>query len=80
MYITYIFNIFNNDCTQQTWTAYKNGENKLKCDFESTELNYNYTKSNKSSHNNLEQVEIYLYLGSILNDKFNYDEQCGEKS
>jgi hypothetical protein len=31
--------------------------------------------TNITINNNLEQVENYKYLGSVLNDKLDYDEQ-----
>jgi hypothetical protein len=54
------------------WTAYKNGQNKIKCDLISTKLNIiidliNQTTAGPTNitinNNNLEQVENYKYLG-----------------
>jgi hypothetical protein len=62
------------------WTASKNGQNKMRLKIDKTKhMINNQTTAGPTNitinNNNLEQVENNKYLGSILNDKLDYDEQ-----
>ncbi len=74
--LTYcIFNNFNDDNAQQSVDSIQGWENKIKCD-KTKHLIINQTTAGPTNitinNNNLEQVENYKYLGSILNDKLDY--------
>jgi hypothetical protein len=81
--LTYcILNNFNDDNTQQTLNSIQEWakQNKMRLNIDKTKhMIINQTTSGLTNittkNNNLKQVENYKYLGSILNDKPDCDEQ-----
>ncbi len=79
--------IFNDDNTQQTVDSIQKWakQNKMRLNIDKTKhMVINQTTAGPTNitinNNNLEQVENYKYLGSILNDKLDYDEQWEKKA
>jgi hypothetical protein len=69
-----IFNNFNDDNTQQTVDSIQEWakKNKMRLNIDKTKhmiINQTTAGPTNITINNIEQVENYKYLGSILNDK-----------